>query len=209
MGGQAKVSGAKSVGTPSTGAGSAGAVGNGPGNAPFNPMVDGNFPGFTFALGVVEVWQRAMATQANIWNRSWQTMTSGNYQPKDYFEALTQTTEAMLTAGEEVLACVFDPRRASGPVWVALSNLGPQEVRVNPPRPLVIDEALQLSPLSRLGGGEGQAPQVEVLSSGGMLVVYLPTGGAKGDPGQYVGLVTSKRETGAPLAVVTVTIQVL
>jgi hypothetical protein len=158
----------------------------------------GAFPGYKFGRSIFTAWMSALEEQANIWNDSWSQLISGNYDFKDFYQALGRSMQASVESAEQIRLQLMS---GSTPPWQTLiwGSGAPVRVRLTQ----MIDGTHQLTlNLYKLGGGarpiEASAQPAGAYAA---TVTLVPSDAA--EDGQYVGFLVSDK-CAAPLAIASV-----
>ncbi len=170
----------------------------------------GAFPGYKFGRSLFLTWMNAMEEQANIWNAGWSKLVSGDYELKDFYQALGKSVEASAASLEHLRVRLTS---SASPPWVSLSWPPGGAITVRLSRAVDSNHKLSLK-LFRLGdpgGASGKrrsarpaAPVVVEASAqvSGTYAASVTLKPGQPAPGEYVGFLVSDQSS-EPLAIAT------
>lgn len=163
----------------------------------------GSFPGYQLGVQLFSNWSNAMLEHANIWDGVWSKLRSGDYEMKDWYQAVARSVNVTSATIEDALRVVVGP---SAPPWVRL----PSATEECPVKVRFRNDGKSQPKLSKLAllGAASQTALVGTArwdddDDGIVLVSY--THQAEAEEGEYIGFVFLDPHP-EPLAVVTVSV---
>jgi len=141
-----------------------------------------------------------MLAHVNVWDGVWSKLKSGNYEMKDWYQAIAESVDLASTGAEELVQII-----AGGPQgapWVSFKWPAKETQSVRPRRTVDGKEVLKGEfELSQLGASHGNPVKAYARWEGSTVVISID---ANSQParGEYIGFVFCDKYA-EPLAIIT------
>lgn len=159
----------------------------------------GSLPGVQRGSRLVSAWSKMLLAHVNVWDGVWSKLKSGNYEMKDWYQAIAQSVDLATAGADELMQIVAGGPQAAP--WVSFKWPAKETQSVRP-RLAVDGKELLRTPfaLSKLGASNGTPAQAYASWEGSTLVVSIED--VYPASGEYIGFVFCDKYA-EPLAIIT------